>query len=161
MELSVEYSPEFIKQWCYEGKTVNKFDQYYVFGVECLNQSRLFNKVDYVISDSPVLLTGFYNYYYNKGDNSLSEACKGFYKKAAEDGIEVLNFFLPRKKRYVTKGRFQTEAEADEVAVMLKEWLAKEGYEYTELTCPDRDRLDAVMSIIEQKVGGFNGMVVA
>lgn len=158
LNLNVEYSPEVVKTWCYEGKQVNKYDQYYLFGCECHNQSRLFNSVDIIISDSSPILAAFYNYYYNNGDNSLAPACEEFYRKVTEDGIKVLNFFLPRKKQYVTKGRYQTEQEANKVAEDLKTWLKKEGYDYIELECPDSERLDFVIGKLRELTGDFHGM---
>ena len=91
LNLNVEYSPEVVKTWCYTGQKVTKYDQYYLFGSEVYQQSRLFNAVDIIISDSSPILASYYNYYYNKGDNSLSMACHEFYRKVAEDNIKVMN----------------------------------------------------------------------
>lgn len=160
MNLNVEYSPEVVKTWCYEGKQVNKYDQYYLFGCECHNQSRLFNSVDIIISDSSPILAAFYNYYYNNGDNSLAPACKEFYRKVTEDGIKVLNFYLPRKKKYVAKGRYQTQEQANLVNVKLQEWLQQEGYDYYYADCPDKDRLDFVIDKLKALTGDFHGMAM-
>ena len=160
MNLNVEYSPEVVKTWCYEGRQVNKYDQYYLFGCECHNQSRLFNSVDFIISDSSPILAAFYNYYYNKGDDSLSSACKEFYRKVSSDNIKVINLYLPRKKKYVAKGRYQTEEEANEVTTQLQNWLNSEGYEYTILDCAYKDRVGSILEIIRKEVGDFNGMAV-
>ena len=158
MDLSTEYSPEVVKTWCYEGKQVNKYDQYYLFGCECHNQSRLFGAVDIIISDSSPILAAFYNYYYNNGDNSLSPACKEFYRKAAGDNIKVINFYLPRKKKYVTKGRYQTEEQANEVSTKLQEWLQQEDYDYYYVDCPDKNRLDYILGKLRETTGDFDGM---
>lgn len=157
--INAEYAPEYVKSWCYEGKKVNKYGQYTIFGEEVRRQSRLFGSVDIAISDSPVMLTGFYNSYYNNGDDSLNEACRGFYNKAKEDGIRLLNFFLPRKKKYDTKGRYQTQEQADEIAVLLKEWLNKEGYEYEVLDCPDKYRVDFIMEKLKEATNDFEGLI--
>lgn len=155
--IDVEYSPELVKNWVYEGRKIGKYGQYVLFGQEVMKQSTLFNSVSVTIVDSPVVLTGFYQYYYN-GDNTLSEACHGFYEKAKEDGVKIINFFLPRKKGYVKKGRYQTEAEADQVAIMLKNWLKQEGYDYVQLDCTDEERLDKVMSYLKDLTNDFEGM---
>lgn len=160
MELNTEYVTEFVKGWAREGRTVGPFDQFYIFGKETHNQSRLFKDDSIIIiADSPVMLTGFYQSHYNDGDNSLSEPCKDFYRLAKEHGVEVMNFFLPRKKRYQKKGRFQTEEEANAVTVALKEWLANEGYEYEELTCADKDRADIVIERLREITNNFEGMI--
>lgn len=160
MSLNAEYTPEFVKGWAWEGKTVGPFDQFYIFGKETHNQSRLFNKVDFVISDSPVMLTAFYHYFYN-GDEALNQVCKYFYELAEKKAdIKVINFFLPRKKKYIAKGRYQTQEEADRLAVQLKEWLDKEGYPYITLDCTDKERINVVMEHIREIVGDLDGMAV-
>ena len=149
--INVEYSMEVVKQWCYDGRKIDKFGQYYLFGSESYNQSRFFGSADIVISDSPVALTGYYNYHYSQcKDNSLSEACKGFYKKAEEDGIKVFNFFLPRTRPYNPLGRFQSEEQSDAIAIELREWLDREGYPYIYLDCPDNKRIDIILQHLRE-----------
>lgn len=159
MDLNAEYTSEYVKGWAWEGKKVGPFDQFYIFGKETHNQSRLFDKVDFIISDSPVMLTAFYHYFYN-GNEALNEVCHNFYNLAEEAGVEVVNFFLPRKKKYVAKGRYQTQEEADALAFQLKEWLNKEGYEYTTLECSDKERINVVLEKLKEMTGDFNGMSV-
>ena len=159
MDLNAEYTSEYVKGWAWEGKKVGPFDQFYIFGKETHNQSRLFDKVDFIISDSPVMLTAFYHYFYN-GNEALNEVCHNFYNLAEEAGVEVVNFFLPRKKKYVAKGRYQTQEEADALAFQLKEWLNKEGYEYTTLECSDKERINVVLEKLKEMTGDFDGMSV-
>ena len=149
LELDVEYTSEYVKGWAWEGRTVGKFDQFYIFGKETHNQSKLFGKVEFVISDSPVMLTSFYHYYYNN-DNALREACKDFYRMTDEEGIKVLNFFLPRKKKYNPKGRFQTQEQADQLAKDLLKWLDTEEYPYEILDCSEKERLEKVLERIKE-----------
>lgn len=151
--ISVEYSSEVAKQWVYEGKKVNKYGQFILFGAECANQSRLINAdLDVIISDSGLMLSGFYNHYYF-GDDSLSAPCREFYKKVTEDGVTVLNFFLPRKKKYNPKGRYQTQEQADQIAKDLLTWLDNEGYEYEILDCSEKERLERVVEKIREVRG--------
>lgn len=159
MDLNVEYTSEYVKGWAWEGKKVGPFDQFYIFGKETHNQSRLFNKVDFIISDSPVMLTAFYHYFYN-GNEALNNVCHNFYELVEEAGVRVVNFFLPRKKKYIAKGRYQTQKEADALAFQLKEWLNKEGYEYKYLDCSDKERINIVLEELKEMTGGFNGMAL-
>lgn len=153
-DIDCEYVSEYVKGWAWEGRTISPFDQFYIFGKECHNQSMLFNKVKVIISDSPVMLSTFYHLYYN-GDNSLSEPCHYFYDRAIREfNIIPLNFYLPRKREYNPNGRFQTEQQADELALMLKDWLYKEGYNYEELTCDDEDRADLVLNRVLRLLDG-------
>lgn len=155
--IECEYCPEAAKTYLYDGKKINKYMQFELFGRECATQSRLFNSVDVVLSDSSPILAAFYEYFYN-GDNALSPACREFYRKTAEDGIKVINFLLPRKKAYNPKGRYQNESQAADVAVKLKEWLAQEGYDYTFLDCPDEERINKIMEVLKKETNNFEGM---
>ena len=156
--IECEYCPEAAKTYLYEGKKINKYMQFGLFGSECVSQSRLFGSVDIIISDSSPILAAFYEYFYN-GDNALSPACKEFYKKAKEDEIHVINFFLPRKKKYNPKGRYQNEKEAADVAAKLKEWLTWEGYDYEVLDCPDEKRISAITERLKNLTNNFEGMM--
>lgn len=159
MDLNAEYTSEYVKGWAWEGKKVGPFDQFYIFGKETHNQSRLFDKVDFIISDSPVMLTAFYHYYYN-GNTALNEVCHNFYTLAEQAGVKVINFFLPRKKKYITKGRYQTEVQADQVARDLMDWLDTEKYPYEVLECPDKERINVVLERIKETVGDLEGMAL-
>ena len=61
MYLNVEFVPEYVKSWAWDNREIKPYDQFYFFGKEAHNQSHLFNKVDFIISDSPVLLTAVYH----------------------------------------------------------------------------------------------------
>ena len=158
LNLNVAYSQEVVKIWVWEGRKVNKYDQYYLFGSECHNQSRLFDAVDILISDSSPILAAFYNYYYSGfTDNSLAPACKEFYRKVSSDNIHVLNFYLPRKKQYVSYGRYQTQEESDALAIDLKNWLDEQEYPYIDLECEDEQRLDNILDYLKKELGDLNG----
>ena len=157
MDLNVEYTSEYVKGWAWEGKVIGPFDQFYIFGKEVHNQSRLFDKVDFVISDSPVMLSAFYHHYY-KGNEALSVVCHNFYNLVDKAGVKVLSFFLPRTRKYVQQGRYQTEQEADKLALDLREWLDNEKYPYYYLDCPDTERIDIVMKKLREMTGDFHGM---
>ena len=154
MGLNCEYTQEYVKGWVWDGRKISPYDQFTIFGREAYNQSHLFNKVDFIISDSPVMLTAFYHLYYNK-DNALREICKDFYEMAERiDHVHTFNFYLPRMKQYKQEGRYQTEEEANEVARMLKAWLEVEAYPFIPLDCPDEQRVDKILSYIGEYIGG-------
>lgn len=156
-DIDCEYVSEYVKGWAWEGRTISPFDQFYIFGKECHNQSMLFNKVQVIISDSPVMLSTFYHLYYNN-DNSLSDPCHYFYRRAVEEfHIKPMNFFLPRKKEYNPNGRYQTKEQSDELAIMLRDWLDNEGYTYEELNCSDEERIDIVMGKILKELEIYVG----
>ena len=151
MGLNVELALEYCKGYAIEQREITPYSEYYFFGKQSHIESTLFHKTDYIVSDSPSCLAGYYQYYYN-GDNSLSEACKAFYKRAAEDGVIVLNFFLPMRKKYNPKGRFQSLEESKRIDVEMREWLDREGYKYELLDCPDKQRIDRIIERLKEVV---------
>lgn len=156
--VSCELATEYCKGWVWDKREITPFSQYYFFGKQSYVESHLFHKVDFIISDSPTFLSAFYNCY-NNNDTSLNVACKKFYEKAEENGVTILNFLLPRKKKYNPKGRWQSEEQADEVARRLKDWLNEEEYSYTELTCSDADRIEVIMDELKRATNNFEGML--
>ena len=159
MGLNAEYSSEYVKGWVYRGQQVSPYDQLYIAGKEVYRQSHLFNKVDFIISDSPVILTAFYHLY-NNHDNALREICKDFYDMAERlDNVKVLTFYLQRKKKYQTQGRYHTEEQSDEINRLLRCFLEVEAYPYEELDCPDEDRIDVIMERLKELTNNFEGML--
>jgi hypothetical protein len=146
----VEFVNEFVKTWTYTGRKVNKFGQYFIFGMETENQSRLFNKVDYIIADSPVLLTSFYQQFY-WGSDTLIIPAKEFYKFAEEEGVEVVNIFIDRKFKYNPKGRFQSEDESNVVREKLLDFMQVNGYDYHHLKVPIKERINTILGILDIK----------
>lgn len=146
-DYEVEFVNEFVKIWTYTGRTVNKFGQYYIFGQESEQQSRLFNKVDFIIADSPVLLTAFYQQL-RWGSTSLITPVKEFYKFAEEEGVKIVNIFIDRKFKYNPKGRFQTEEESEEVRKQLLIFLDEHGFEYHHLKVPVKERINTILDIL-------------
>jgi len=147
MSLDAELCQEWVKKWAWEGTKITKYSQYYITGKEIHQQSRLFNKVDYIISDSPVFLGAFYNLYFNGNDNFYS-IVEDFYSMAKEDGVEIYNFLLKRNKKYNPKGRYQTEEESDAVGLALESWLDSHDVPYDYLDCKDSERVDRILEVI-------------
>ena len=67
-----------------------------------------------------------------------------------EEGVKVVNFFLPRRKKYNPKGRFQTAEEIAKLEEDLMNWLNSEGYEYEVLDCPDSKRIAKIIERLKE-----------
>lgn len=116
---SVEIVREYVKDWAYEGRKVGIHDQIYIMGKQIRRESLLYGKVDYIITDSPILLAGFYEKYY-QGLTICQNACTEFIKKT---GIERKSYFLKRSQEYQTEGRYETKEQADEIESALCQYL--------------------------------------
>ena len=145
--ITVEMCPEIVKDWAWENRFPTKYEQFYLIGKGIQQQARLFNKVEYIISDSPVLISSFYTYYLNNVDN-LTATVKEFYKMAKLDGIVIKNFFLTRNKPYEPNGRYQTEEESNRIAEHLLIYMGAHDVQYDVLDCKDRDRVKEVFKAV-------------
>jgi ABC-type oligopeptide transport system ATPase subunit len=84
---------------------------------------RLEDQVDYVITDSPILLGIFYQpkNYFMLFEPFVMELFESF---------DNINLFINRKKKYNPKGRMQTEKESNLISLQLQDLLRDCGYDY-------------------------------
>lgn len=103
--INCELVTEFAKDLTWEGSPA-RLCQPYVFGVQYLRLERLIGKVDYAITDSPLLLAN----YYGRHLPSDFRACV----RTLFDEFDNFNCLLswPSHRKYNPIGRNQTEAEA-------------------------------------------------
>jgi hypothetical protein len=142
---TVEMCPEIIKQWAWDGIYPNKYDQYFLMGQEIKQQSRLLGKVEFAISDSPVIQNSFYNWYLNKMDN-LYQPSVDYNCMILEDGHTIVNYFLFRNKPFEDKGRYQTVEESDKIANALYNYLTERNIHPIILEGHDHERTDAILN---------------
>lgn len=123
-ELVTEYAKDMV-WWGAENKLKNEI---YVFAKQQSRIERLLGKVDYVITDSPLLLAVIYGDLY-KG--SVSPEFRALVHSEVER-MDNINIFLNRVKKYNPVGRMQTEEEAKGLDKVIKSCLNDLNYEYTE-----------------------------
>lgn len=122
--VNAELVTEFAKDKVWENNTEVLSNQTYVFGKQHFRISRCANKVDVIVTDSPLLLSALYN----KSD-LLGEEFNDLVAKIFKSYNSV-NYFIERDKPYNPKGRFQTEKESDYLAEKIKDMLAKYDIQY-------------------------------
>ena len=114
--LSVELVNEFAKDMVWDDSHNILKDQLYIFANQNRKLERLRGKVDYVITDSPLLLSLLYmpeNYPLSFHPFVL-DIFHGYYN---------INIFINRVKPYIKLGRIQTEDQAKEKDEKLKNLL--------------------------------------
>lgn len=110
-EMALEYAKEVV--W---SKTENLLkNQLFVFGQQHNRIYHLLDKVDVVITDSPLLLSIIYDSKRNLNLKSL--VLDEFHK------YNNMNYLLTRKKKYNPSGRLQTEEEAKKIDDKLRNLL--------------------------------------
>lgn len=112
--LNVELVQEVAKEWAWEGKFITYYDQVFITASQMRRETNLLNKVDYIITDSPVFMGILYSRkYYDFSLQQTIEKIFNTYKDQLRcDGHCQVNFLLNRIKKYNPQGRFQDEIEA-------------------------------------------------
>lgn len=127
---SVELVREYIKMWAWRGWIPTGTDDLYFFGKQSKAESDLYGKVDFVVTDSPVMLAAFYEDKYNPNRELVKPSLDKFLAHSAENGVTRINFWLERTKKYNPSGRYQTEAESDAIGIEMQAWLTKHGVNF-------------------------------
>lgn len=115
---NVELVSEFAKDLVYEDNIKALSEQNYVFANQEYRLAKLKNIVDYVITDSPILLS---NVYVKNYPENFKHFCFDMFNR-----YDNVNFMILRNHRYVKVGRLQDELESiyieEEIMKMLKEY---------------------------------------
>lgn len=104
--------------------------QPYVMANQSWRIERLNGLVDYVITDSPILLSSFYS------DPSLPQCFHDFVLWEHNKHTSI-NFFMRRTKPYTTVGRNQTEEEAEVISNTILNKLQELDIHFTNILAGD------------------------
>lgn len=146
--MNVELVREYVKMWAWTGNKVGQYDQIYIFGKQARSEYMLYGKVDFIITDSPIILGPVYEKFYNNGESMIEEAAIKFLKKADNNGVEHINFLLERKKEFNPEGRYETEDQAKEVDLEVRKFIGYNNIKHTIVDCTNEDRLNFMMEHI-------------
>ncbi len=142
-QASVELVREYVKKWAWQGRKISGYDEFYFVGKQIHEESTLFGKVDYIVTDKPLLMDIYYSQRYASPTiaKGIRAAVTSFYAAAAEDGHQHLHVFLTRSKPYDARGRYEDEATARQMDGEIRDMLIELGYAYTVMpTTPDAVR---------------------
>jgi len=126
-EVNCELVTEFAKDKTWENNTTALANQLYIFAKQYYRMSRCADKVDVIITDSPLYMSPLYC-----KDDSLLKPLIDITKSIMNKYVN-LNYFLKRVKKYNPVGRNQTEAESDAMIPVLKKIIEDQNIEYTEI----------------------------
>lgn len=144
----VELVREYVKELAWAGIKVGPFGQSVIYGRQLERETDLYNKVDYIITDSPLLLCPVYQKYYQNTD-ILKEVVLHDMRTANSLGVEHLNFLLERRKPFNQDGRYETEKQAKEIDQNVREFLESNKINYVDASIPDEQRVDFIIDYID------------
>lgn len=122
--VNAELVTEFAKDKVWEESKEVFNNQIYIFGKQLFKISRVMGKVQVIITDSPILLSSFYN-----SDPVAKNELDALIHKVF-NSHNNMNFFIQRVKPYHPEGRFQTEVESDIVANGVGDMLDQNNVPY-------------------------------
>lgn len=143
----VELAPEYAKDLVWEKRHKTFEDQIYMFGKQYHRINRLIGQVEVIVTDSPILLTPIYDGLKRKTLEKL--VLEEFNKN------RNYNIFLNRKKKYVEKGRNETEEQAKEVDKRIKKFLNDNDISYQELD-GTKEHVKHAARVVFEKIGVSN-----
>lgn len=124
--VNAELATEFAKDKVWEESKEVFNNQVYIFGKQFFKITRAEKKVDVIITDSPILLSVFYN-----KDERLGEEFNALVRKVFHS-YDTMNYLILRDKPYNPKGRFQTQEESDSMVAPMRNLLISNKVDFTE-----------------------------
>lgn len=122
--INCEYVSEFMKDKVYEENNVVPKYQEYVFGKQSFKLDRVKDKVDVIITDSPLILSVLYNTDEVLGEDFNKVVIRKF------NSFDNYNILLTRHHEYVKDGRFQNEKQSIDLRTNLVNILKKYNIDY-------------------------------
>jgi Cdc6-like AAA superfamily ATPase len=146
-ELVTEYAKE--KVW---DKHFNMLDnQLYITAKQYHRQFRLLNQLDVIVTDSPLLLSLYYNKR-SKTPTSEPDVIEHFEGMVIGlfNSFNNMNIFLKRQKEYNPKGRMQTEEEAKQIDIEISKLLIHHGMPFENILCDDSVAMNITRKVLEK-----------
>lgn len=136
--ISCELAQEYAKDLVWEGNGEALSDQLYVFGHQHFRIFRLLGKVDYIITDSPFLLSIIYD---GEQREHLEQLALKEFKK-----LNSINILLLRDTIFQENGRYHTEEESVMVDNRIKQLLLENQIDFIE--CLNKNVMDHLSGLI-------------
>ena len=137
--LSVEYVSEYAKDVTWEETNKLLENQLHIFSEQFRRQWRLKDKVDYIVTDSPLLLSSIYFDYLSDPNRTYSigfcDSFRSLVENAFLHDFENVNIMIERNKDYVSIGRNQTEQQAKEVDLLIQRTLLDHHLFFDSIYC--------------------------
>lgn len=136
-DVSCELVTEYAKDAVWNGAEAMLQNQLHVFAQQFHRQWRLLNKVDFVVTDSPILLSAIYLIWGNEQSPTkffspdYIDRMEAFMRDTFRQ-FDNMNFYINRTKKYQKIGRLQTENEARGIDDLTLNYLHNYNYPFVE-----------------------------
>lgn len=151
-DIECELVSEFPKELTWEKNLDLLENQLFVFAEQFRRQYRLLGKVDFVITDSPLILSKIYMDIFGKRSGKFTSTfsktfqseCLSFFDTTYNEFDNIL-FYIDRPKNFSPNGRNETENEAHFIDEMILNEIEK--YDYHRI--PSQDAVEKIIKILE------------
>lgn len=133
---NVELVREYIKDWAWENRKLSTYDQFYILGKQIRRESFLLDKVDYIITDSPVWLCSYYAEEISPPlvKHGVESCTQGYYQQAKVDGHDHFHVWVNRPADFDPRGRYHNEEDSLKIDQRLKQFLNSRGVKPLEVS---------------------------
>ena len=151
--LNAELVREYVKAWAWESRPIGEYDQFYISGKQAKYESLLYNKVEFLITDCPIILSPIYESFAGNDDPVTKVGSFKFMKQAEAKGIKYKNYVLARDKNvpYDVKGRYNSIKTAGDIDKFMQEKLSEWEVPFTLVDCKYDDRINFILNDLEIK----------
>ena len=146
--INAELIDEFAKAKVWEESKEVFNNQVYILGKQYFKMSRCADKVDVIVTDSPLLLSILYNNNTKVLGNPFDELVSNIF-----NSYNNKNYLINRVKPYNPTGRRQIEAESDALKQPLIDIMNKYNIDFVEYTGIEED-YDKIIEEILLEVNG-------
>lgn len=149
-QVNCELVTEFAKDLTWEGRTKALSFQPYVAGKQMYRIWRLIGEVDVIITDSPIMLCG-----HIYGEEGVSDAFLQHVRDIHDswDTLDVILQRNPNARPYNSKGRNQTQMEAQAIDFRIESVLQYCGIKYERIQVDQYDTAAAqIQLLVESRV---------
>lgn len=114
---SVELVREYVKDWAWRGTSVGRWDQPYLIAKQLRAESALYGKVEFIITDSPILLATVFEARYQPNSYIGRELAWQIRteQEAAGSRLRHVDLIVRREHPFEQSGRFEDEAASIEI----------------------------------------------
>ena len=146
MGKDVEVVSEFAKELVWEKRNEAFDDRLYMHGEQNHRLMMMNGELDYIITDSPLILTAIYNDYYLK--DKFPKEYNDMINNVTIQTFKLYNnktYLIKRNVEYENNGRRESEKQANDIDEKIISYLKENNIEYITL-----DRENAIETILKE-----------
>ena len=150
--VNAEECSEWIKEKVYDGDAYPFENQIYTFAQQLRKQDAMDGKVDYIVSDSPLILSAFY------GSDKYSRPEFNELVLAEFKRFNNLNVFIERPLGFQEEGRVHSQDESVAIDKRIKEYMNKHKIPFVTVQA-DKDIVQNILHAVAEHNGDMRLMM--